>query len=162
MDKSPTKVIRSCDWNPLMDDDLMFNVDGSARGCPGSAGIGGVLRDHCGKVMGSFSRYIGNAEAITAEIIAIHQAAVLCANSQVLVGKDITIISDSKVVVSWVNGAGFGSLKHLNFIYDIRSLLSVLGRTVVIFNPRSTNCFADSLAKRGSNSEGDFISWEVH
>ena len=82
-------------------------------------------------------------------------------NSPVLVGKQVTIISDSKVAVSWVNGSDFGSLEHVNLIYDNRNFLSFLVRTAVIFNPRSTNSFADSLAKKGSNMEGDFFMWEV-
>ena len=118
---------------------------------PGPAGIGGVLRDFRGKVLGSFSKFVGITDAITAEVYAIHQACLMCVSSPVLFGKQITIISDSKGVVSWVNGSDFGSLKHVNFIYEIRNFLHIMGRTAVIHNSRSTNCFADSLAKKGSN-----------
>ena len=141
---------------------LKLNVDGSAKGNPGHAGIGGVLRDSKGKVLGSFSRYIGVNDANSAESMAIHQACVLCADSPSLIGKQILICSDSKVAVNWVNGSGFGSLKHLNLIYDIRSILSFLGNTTIIFNPRSTNSFADFLAKKGSCSVGDMVQWDVH
>ena len=136
-------------------------MDGSARGNPWSAGVDGVSRDHCGKVLGFFSTNISLVDANTAEILAIHQACAMCASSSVMIGKVITIVSDSKTAVSWVNSSGFGSLKHVDYIYDIRSILNLLGRTTVIFNPRSTNCFADSLAKKGSNSEGDMVLWEV-
>ena len=108
-------------------------------------------------MLGYFSKYVGIVDANTAEIMAIHQACFLCANSPVLIGKKVTIISDSKVAVSWVRGSDFGSLNHINFIYDIRNFLSYLGRKAVIFNPRSSNCFADSLAKKGSN----MVMWEV-
>ncbi|KAK0574763.1 hypothetical protein LWI29_028697 [Acer saccharum] len=160
-DKIKKKAASTADWSPPSLGAFKFNVDGSARGNPGSAGIGGVLRDFRGKVIGSFSKFVGIADAITAEIFAIHQACVLCANSSALMGKQITIISDSKGAVSWVNSSSFGSLKHVNVIYDIRNFLRSLGRTVVIFNPRSSNCFADSLAKKGSNQEGDYMMWEV-
>ena len=49
----------------------------------------------------------------------------------------------------------------MDFIYDIRSMLNLSGRMTIIFNPRSSNCFADALAKKGSNSEGDFVLWDV-
>ena len=160
-DKIKKKAASTADWSPPSLGAFKFNVDGSARGNPGSAGIGGVLRDFRGKVIGSFSKFVGIADAITAEIFAIHQACVLCANSPALIGKQITIISDSKGAVSWVNGSSFGSLKHVDVIYDIRNFLLSLGRTVVIHNPRSLNCFADSLAKKGSNQEGDCMMWEV-
>ncbi|XVE77345.1 hypothetical protein DITRI_Ditri13aG0055200 [Diplodiscus trichospermus] len=38
---------------------LKFNVDGSARGKPGPAGIGGILRDHRGVAKVRFSTYWG-------------------------------------------------------------------------------------------------------
>lgn len=37
-------------WNPPDDQTLKWNVDGSSKGKPGPAGIGGVLRDHLGIV----------------------------------------------------------------------------------------------------------------
>ncbi|KAK2648420.1 hypothetical protein Ddye_015909 [Dipteronia dyeriana] len=43
--RQPTKDISPCSWCPLLNNDLIFNVDGSARGNPGMDGIGGVLRD---------------------------------------------------------------------------------------------------------------------
>ncbi|KAK3224902.1 hypothetical protein Dsin_004764 [Dipteronia sinensis] len=39
-------------WTPPNDEALRFNVDGSARGSPGNAGVGGVLKDKSGKVLG--------------------------------------------------------------------------------------------------------------
>ncbi|KAK3183579.1 hypothetical protein Dsin_030865 [Dipteronia sinensis] len=106
-------------------------------------------------------RHIGNADANSAEIFAIHQACVLCAGSLTLVGKEVHIISDSIVAVSWVNGSGFGCLKHVKLIYDIRNLLRFLGRISVSHNIRSSNSFADSLAKKGSNMEGDSVNWSL-
>ncbi|KAI9185523.1 hypothetical protein LWI28_008118 [Acer negundo] len=143
--------------SPLSRDVLKFNVDGSVKGNPGYAGICGVMRDHSGKVVGSFSKHIGFADANSAEIAAIHQACVLCAGSPNLVGKKVIIISDSMTAISWVNGSNLGSLKHVNLIYDIKSLLHFLGRTVVGFNSRSTNNLMDCLAQRASNREGDFV-----
>ncbi|TXG66508.1 hypothetical protein EZV62_007783 [Acer yangbiense] len=48
VNKYPIKVIKSCDWNPLMDDDLMFNVDGSAKGNP--AAVSWVNGEDFGKL----------------------------------------------------------------------------------------------------------------
>ena len=119
------------------------------------------MRDHSGKVIGSFSRSIGVADAKKAEIVAIQQACSLCVNASSLIGKKISIISDSKEAVNWVNGSGYGSLNHVNIIYDIRFNLNILGSTEVIYNPRSSNCFADFLAKKGSSLAGDTMYWEV-
>ncbi|KAK2659387.1 hypothetical protein Ddye_005920 [Dipteronia dyeriana] len=45
IDKTTVKVPSSIVWSPPVDEDLLFNVDGSTRGSPGMAGVGGVLRD---------------------------------------------------------------------------------------------------------------------
>ncbi|KAK3219719.1 hypothetical protein Dsin_013689 [Dipteronia sinensis] len=89
------------------------------------------------------------------------EACVLCAGSSTLVGKEVHFISDSMVAVSWVNGSDFGCLKHVKLIYDIKNLLCFLGRTSVLYNSRSSNSFADSLAKKGSNMEGDSVKWSL-
>ncbi|KAK7309436.1 hypothetical protein RJT34_06161 [Clitoria ternatea] len=46
---------------------LKFNVDGSARGQPGVAGIRGVLGNHKGDILGIFSKHVGNLWAYEAE-----------------------------------------------------------------------------------------------
>ncbi|KAK0574812.1 hypothetical protein LWI29_029477 [Acer saccharum] len=113
-------------------DVLKFNIDGSARGSPGLAGMGGVLRDASGKVLCLFSNHLGIQFSNTTEILAIHKAVHICADSSTLSARNIIIISDSKVAVSWVNNDGFGNLDHVNWIYDIRSKLDYLGNTKVI------------------------------
>ena len=52
-------------------------------------------------------------------------------------------------------------MKHVKLIYDIRSLLSYLGRTSVTYNSRSSNNFADSLVKKGSTMDGDSVIWSL-
>ena len=64
----PLKDIRKGDWTPHSQGALKFNVDRSARGSHGPVGIGGVFRDHCGKVLRSFPRNIGIAYANTVEL----------------------------------------------------------------------------------------------
>ena len=73
----------------------------------------------------------------------------------------ITIASDSMVAVSWVNDkVGFGNLNNVDIIYDIRSYLQSMKGMRVIYNLRSTNSFADNLAKLGSSSGEDKLEWE--
>ncbi|KAK2651368.1 hypothetical protein Ddye_011224 [Dipteronia dyeriana] len=110
-------------WNPPSGLGFKFNVGGSSRGNPGSPGIGGVLRDNSGKVLGMFS-------------------------------------DDSNLAVSWINSEGFGSLNHVQIIRDICCGLVSLRNDRVSFNPRSSNLFADSLAKKGSGLHGDVLLWD--
>ncbi|KAK3218345.1 hypothetical protein Dsin_012315 [Dipteronia sinensis] len=88
------------DWIPPLMDTLKFNVDGSARGSPGMAGIGGVMRDSRGKVVCLFSYFVGTTDSNSAEILAIKKEAELCHANPALRGRDISIVSDSKVAVS--------------------------------------------------------------
>ncbi|KAK3198596.1 hypothetical protein Dsin_022011 [Dipteronia sinensis] len=123
------------------------------------AGIGGVLRDHRGKVLCMFSASIGIQDAVTAEIQAISKACNLCVSRPELGGKIIDFVSDSKVAVSWINSTGIGNWKQMQEIYEIRSLLNILGQARVVFSTRASNSFADMLAKKGSGEGVDFISW---
>lgn len=53
---------------------LKFNVDGSARGKPGPAGVGGVHRNDQGAVLVLFSKNVGLMESNEAEVVAILEA----------------------------------------------------------------------------------------
>ena len=49
-----------------------------------------------------------------AELLAIHRACVLIPCRMHLLDRNITILSDSKLAVSWINGEGFGNLNFFN------------------------------------------------
>ncbi|KAK2655120.1 hypothetical protein Ddye_008172 [Dipteronia dyeriana] len=87
-------------WTPPHACALKFNVDGSASGAPGNAGIRGVLRNSSGLMLGMFSLYVGSGDSRMAEMLAIHKAISLCAHSIALIGKEIDIVSDSAEAVS--------------------------------------------------------------
>ncbi|KAK2654440.1 hypothetical protein Ddye_014296 [Dipteronia dyeriana] len=148
-------------WIPPESETLMFNIDGSARGSPGFAGIGGVLCDQSGKVFCSFSLSVVWQEAVAVEILAIAKACDLCASKPQLKDRKIVISSDCLVAVSWINSADIGNFNLLNLIYGIRNLLCTLGQTSVQFSSRVSNSYADLLAKRGADGDRDVITWEV-
>ena len=87
-----------------MENDLYFNDDGSARGNPRQADIGGVLRDGNGKILCLFLASIGISDSTLADVPAIHRACTLISSSMLSHDRCITILSDSKSVVSWING----------------------------------------------------------
>ncbi|KAK3226757.1 hypothetical protein Dsin_006619 [Dipteronia sinensis] len=152
-------LIKDC-IPPLMGT-FKFNVDGSARGSPGMASIGGVLRDSKGKVVCLFSLGVGITDSNSVEILAIKKAVELCQSSPLLRGRAISIVIDSKVAVSWINSEDFGSfsLSHVNSIYFTRSIMQEWDGIEVMFDSRCYNSFADNLAKLGSSSNGDIIHW---
>ncbi|KAK2640425.1 hypothetical protein Ddye_028220 [Dipteronia dyeriana] len=93
-----------------------------------------------------------------AEVAAILKACELCGSKHALASKKIIIVSESKVVISWIKNKKFRSFSYLNILYNIKSLLHHLGDVKVCYNPRSINSFADKLAKMGSTNSGDRIS----
>ncbi|KAK2640308.1 hypothetical protein Ddye_028103 [Dipteronia dyeriana] len=158
VDGKSIKKIRRADWILPTNSDLRFNVDGSVLRNLGPAGIGGVLRNCDGKVLCMFSCYIGIQDPNSAELVAIHKACALCFFIPSFVNRNIEIASDSRMVVSWINGAGVGSINHVDLIYDIRSSLERFGGKVV-YSLRVSNQFDDRLAKLGSKMLGDFVEF---
>ncbi|KAK2662062.1 hypothetical protein Ddye_000636 [Dipteronia dyeriana] len=156
VDSFPAKRPKLEAWGPPPCNVLKFNVDSSAKGCPGSAGI---LRDSSGKVICLFFFFLGVHDSNTVEILAIQKAYELCVSRDDLAAMKVLVTSDSKVAVSWVYNEDFGSLCIINIIYEIQSMLRIMGNIEVIYNSRSTNSFADMLAKKGSSMSGNLVIW---
>ncbi|KAK2639941.1 hypothetical protein Ddye_027736 [Dipteronia dyeriana] len=94
---------------PLMNT-FKFNVDRSVRGLSRQAGMGGILRDCNGRVVCLFYFFIGSMDSNVVEVMAIHKAIEICSSSSFLTGQMVSIVSDSKVAVSWIHNEDFGSL----------------------------------------------------
>ncbi|KAK2654451.1 hypothetical protein Ddye_014307 [Dipteronia dyeriana] len=143
-DSRKMKLHPSAEWLPPPVDSFIFNVDGSAMGTTGKAGIGGVLRNHYGKVLCTFLESIGIHDAITVEIDAIAKACELCASRIELADKRIVIASDSKVAVMWLSSDGMRSITHEQTIVDIRRYLRRFNTALVVHTPRVANSIANS------------------
>ncbi|KAK0608449.1 hypothetical protein LWI29_030724 [Acer saccharum] len=70
------------------------------------------------------------------------------------------VISDCKQAVAWVNSSGVGDWEFLQMILDIRCMLGNLGQTIVEYNSRDTNSYADMLAKKGAAGD-DLLDWSL-
>ncbi|XVF64439.1 hypothetical protein PTKIN_Ptkin09bG0169800 [Pterospermum kingtungense] len=68
-------------WLPQIEGVLKFIVDDAARGQPGLASIGGVLRDCNSRVLIVSSKSIGVAESNLADLMAVKEALVLLSSS---------------------------------------------------------------------------------
>lgn len=81
---------------------LKLNVDGSAKGNPGFAGIDGLLQNSDGGILALFSIYIGVLNSSIVEVLAIKEACKMVNEKAELRLVNITIESDSLNTVSWV------------------------------------------------------------
>ncbi|KAK2654251.1 hypothetical protein Ddye_014107 [Dipteronia dyeriana] len=147
------------DWVSPLINSFKFNVDGSVRGMSRQTGMGGVLRDCNGSVVCLSSYFVGSIDSSAAKVMAIHKATETCSSSFFLRGQVVSIVSDSKVAVSWNHNEDFGSIVQVRLISFIRSQLKSRKGIKVVYASRMFNSFADSLAKMRSGACGDFLHW---
>lgn len=80
---------------------LVINTDGGARGNPGPAGIGLVIKNEAGELVYSFGGYIGDTTNNVAEYSALIKALEESVN---LGGTDLKIQMDSELIVKQMTG----------------------------------------------------------
>ncbi|KAK2640472.1 hypothetical protein Ddye_028267 [Dipteronia dyeriana] len=112
-------------------------------------------------LVSEYERYflVGITDSNTAELWAIEKVVKLCKDNHELRGRNIAMVSDSKVAVVWVNREDFGNMAHINSIYDIRTCMSDCDSLEAVYDSRAYNSFTDSLEKMGSSRTGDFVMW---
>ncbi len=127
-----------------MNDKLTIFTDGAARGNPGPAAIGVVIKDEKGNTVAAISRCLGNTTNNQAEyrgIIAALEKAVSLGARQVMV------YSDSELMVKQINGQ-----------YRIKNAaLQPLHAEVVKLTGRLEN-FKISHIRREQNKEADALA----
>lgn len=136
-----------------MDETLTLEFDGGARGNPGPAGIGIVVRAKDGTELVTLGRFIGRATNNVAEyralIAALQQARELGA-------KRIAIRGDSELVVKQMKGEYRVKNEALRCLYDeAQSLLRQFEHATIDHNYRNKNALADKLANLAMDRKAD-------
>ncbi|XP_059066372.1 uncharacterized protein LOC131857689 [Cryptomeria japonica] len=154
--RHPTpKVNREGRWSPPPLGVLKINSDGSSRGNPGHAGIGGVGRDSSGDVQFIFSEYKGlhtnNLMEAQAILVAMERASQLG-------WQRIICESDSQVVVNLLKRQYMDNVSwQLALIVEqILTLCASLEHVTFNHIPREWNGVADCLAKWASDHMHDW------
>ena len=124
-----------------------LHADGGARGNPGPAGIGVVLADDSGAVIGEIARGIGAATNNVAEYSA------LIAGLELALERGVThldVYMDSELVVSQLKGEWKIKNDRLRALaVKARSLLNRFENKSIQHVPREMNSDADKLANQG-------------
>ena len=128
----------------------ILRTDGGARGNPGPAGIGVVLEDLEGNVIGEIARGIGETTNNVAEYTALIEGLKLAQARGVT---EIDVRMDSKLVVEQVTG---------NWKIKNDALRQLAARAEALFRrfehrtleyvPRAENAAADKLANQGMDA----------
>ena len=93
---------------------------------------------------------MGFQDVTAAEILVIAKACELLGSRLDLARRSIIIASDCKTVVDWVKNRGLGGDSHAETIHYICNSLDFFGLASVVYCPRMSNQFVDTLAKKGA------------
>ena len=125
----------------------ILNTDGGARGNPGPAGIGVVLRTADGDVVEELARGIGTATNNVAEYEAVIAGLELALNHGVT---DLEILIDSELVVAQLEGRWKIKNDRLRTLaVAARSLMNRFENVAISHVRRAHNTRADRLANLG-------------
>ena len=152
--------VRQClQWQAPPSKALKWNVDGSAKGKPGRAGIGGVLHDDKGTKIAEFAASVGIMHSNEAKLLAIvFSLELLLDRLSILTGKPI-IESDSKNALSWKTNLGECPWNLRFYSNKLKNMLLVMKDIEFIHVLREANHEADRLAKEGSSISGRRVVW---
>ena len=131
---------------------LIVNVDGGARGNPGPAAIGVVVRSADGEVVAQVAETIGPATNNVAEYRALLRGIELAREHG---GEELEIYGDSELVVKQVRGeyrVKDAGLKPLHA--EVRAALAGLGGWSFDHVRRENNAHADDLVNQALDAAG--------
>lgn len=127
---------------------LIINTDGGARGNPGPAGIGVVIADEAGNIIGRYKQYIGEATNNVAEykalILALTESGkILNLKSEIL---NLEIKMDSELIVRQMQGRyKIKDVRLKQLAGEVQKLLKNFSNAQFIHIPRELNQQADKL-----------------
>ncbi len=127
-------------------------TDGGARGNPGPAAVGIVIKNQHGERLTAFGKFIGQATNNVAEYQAVIAALEWLGGHQSMISnyQQINFYLDSTLVVNQLNGKfKIKDLKLKNLIIKIKGLEKKISReTSFKFIPRAKNYQADFLVNQ--------------
>jgi ribonuclease HI len=125
---------------------VIIYTDGAARGNPGPAGIGVVIKDENGPILEKISRRLG----ITTNNQAEYQAIIIGLEKAISLGvKNVVVKSDSELVVNQINGHYKIKNTALRPLYQkVVQLIGQLESFSIFYIPREQNAAADALANK--------------
>jgi ribonuclease HI len=138
---------------------LIIYVDGGARGNPGPAGAGVVLRENSGKRIHEAGYYLGRQTNNAAEYHALIRALERAAR---IGPQPLTIYSDSELLVRQLTGEYQVKSPKLAPLYrQVQTMLVKAARWTVRHVPREENQQADELANLAMDEQRDVLVFDV-
>ncbi|KAL0011807.1 hypothetical protein SO802_006915 [Lithocarpus litseifolius] len=136
-------------WSPPPQDWYKVNVDAAVFKENGTCGIGVVIRNNMGQIMGAMSKQMGfPLRALEAEAKAA-EAGILLAWDLGL--KDIIVEGDAQMVIQAINGGVAPAIPILKIIEGSRRCLQMFCSWKAVHTNRKNNTAAHLLAKDARN-----------
>ena len=130
----------------MSDDKLTIYTDGAARGNPGPAAVGVVLKDTVGNIIATISRRLAPTTNNQAEYLAIIGGLEKAVS---LDCRHVSVKSDSELVVKQINGQFKIKNTALRPLYQqVVQLTGKLESFSISYIPREQNRQADDLANK--------------
>ncbi len=153
--KSPnSQQLFGAEQDSLPEGGLIANIDGGARGNPGPAGFGVVLRDRDGRLIAELSEFLGRQTNNFAEYSALLAALAYALEHGC---KAVKIVSDSELLVRQINGIYKVRDPRLRELYDraqqmIRQLTWFRAQHVLRENNRDADRLANAAMDNGCHA----------
>jgi ribonuclease HI len=126
---------------------VIIHCDGAARGNPGPAGIGVIIKDGRGRILTRVAEGIGTATNNVAEYTAVLEG---LRRAQGIGATDVVLRSDSKLLIEQLSGRFRVKNPTLQRMHgEARALLRSFRSVRLEHVPRELNREADRLANRG-------------
>ena len=134
-----------------MSNKLIIYTDGAARGNPGPAAIGVVIKDAAGKTVATVSRCLGAATNNQAE----YQAVIAGLEKAISLGaRQVLLKSDSELVVKQLMGRYKVKNAGMREMYSrVVQLTGKLEKFSAVNIPRGQNAQADALCNEALDGE---------
>lgn len=134
-------------WTAPPLDWAALNTDGAARGSPGPAGGGGVLRDCRGHFIRGFAANFGHCNAYKAEVLAL-ELGLRMAQQQGIT--KLIIQMDNKACIEALQNDQLLGGEYVHLLSVCRNIISSFGNNIRMFHCyREGNKVADRLANVG-------------
>lgn len=130
-------------WKPAVDGWVTVNTDGASKAGGGISGCGGLVRDHHGRWLGGFTRFIGETHAYIAELWGALEGLLLAWTKGY---RHVELQLDSKVVVSQLTGNGSGTMMGRGLVHRLQQMLQRQWQVKILHIYREANMVADGLA----------------
>lgn len=139
--------------------ELIIHVDGGARGNPGPAGAGVIIRDQDGNRIHEAGYFLGEQTNNAAEYEALIRA---LQRALLVQPQALTVYSDSELLVRQITGEYQVRSPRLADLHrQVQLLLIKVPRWMFRHIPRETNAHADRLANMAMDQQRDVIVFDA-